>query len=149
MFVCVDKNWVVPGRFFQSLPVPYLSVCVFVTECSSQTFADCGQGSRCGGSGEVPRPVCPSVVVLSIHLSQYSVIIRPIIRPLIRLNDDPWGGDGRGRTGRGGGQHGGDGRGGATGGEGPGGGGASTGGEGPTSALCTGFTLGGGVAGVA
>jgi hypothetical protein len=22
MSVCVDKNWVVPGRFFQSLPVP-------------------------------------------------------------------------------------------------------------------------------
>jgi hypothetical protein len=21
--VCVDKNWAVPGRFFQSLPVPY------------------------------------------------------------------------------------------------------------------------------
>jgi len=20
--ICVDKNWVVPGRFFQSLPVP-------------------------------------------------------------------------------------------------------------------------------
>jgi hypothetical protein len=22
MSVCVDKNWAVPGRFFQSLPVP-------------------------------------------------------------------------------------------------------------------------------
>jgi len=22
VFVCVDKNWAMPGRFFQSLPVP-------------------------------------------------------------------------------------------------------------------------------
>jgi hypothetical protein len=22
VYVCVDKNWAVPGRFFQSLPVP-------------------------------------------------------------------------------------------------------------------------------
>jgi hypothetical protein len=42
--------WVVPGRFFQSLPVPcgvYLSV---VTNRAGQG----GQGSRCGGPGEVP-----------------------------------------------------------------------------------------------
>jgi len=22
VFVCVDKNWAMPGRFFQSLPIP-------------------------------------------------------------------------------------------------------------------------------
>jgi hypothetical protein len=32
-----------------------LSVCV-----TSQTFVDCGQGSRCGGPGEVPKPVWPA-----------------------------------------------------------------------------------------
>jgi hypothetical protein len=42
--------WAVPGRFFQSLPVPcgvYLSV---VTNKAGQG----SQGSRCGGPGEVP-----------------------------------------------------------------------------------------------
>jgi hypothetical protein len=29
---------------------------VRLSVCSSQTFADCGQGNRCGGPGEVPRP---------------------------------------------------------------------------------------------
>jgi len=29
---------------------------VYLSVCSSQTFADCGQGSHCGGPGEVPRP---------------------------------------------------------------------------------------------
>ncbi len=32
----------------------HTGVCLSV--CSSQTFADYGQGSRCGGPGEVPRP---------------------------------------------------------------------------------------------
>jgi hypothetical protein len=34
------------------------AICLFV--CSSQTFANCGQGSRCRGPGEVPRPVWPA-----------------------------------------------------------------------------------------
>ncbi len=46
--ICVDKNWAVPGRFFQSLPVP----------CGAgdkQGMAgQGGQGSRCGGPREVP-----------------------------------------------------------------------------------------------
>ncbi len=29
--------------------------------CSSHTFADCGQGSCCGGPGEVPRPFIHAV----------------------------------------------------------------------------------------
>jgi len=41
--VCVDKNWAVPGRFFQSLPVP----------CGDKEgrggAGQGGQGSRCGG----------------------------------------------------------------------------------------------------
>jgi hypothetical protein len=31
-------------------------VTLYLSVYSSQTFADCGQGSRCGGPGEVPRP---------------------------------------------------------------------------------------------
>jgi hypothetical protein len=31
-----------------------VTICLFV--CSSQTFANCDQSSRCGGSGEVPQP---------------------------------------------------------------------------------------------
>jgi hypothetical protein len=46
--VCVDKNWAVPGRFFQSLPVP----------CGAGDkqgrAGQGGQGSRCGGPREVP-----------------------------------------------------------------------------------------------
>jgi hypothetical protein len=46
--ICVDKNWAVPERFFQSLPVP----------CGAgdkQGMAgQGGQGSRCGGPREVP-----------------------------------------------------------------------------------------------
>jgi hypothetical protein len=49
--VYVDKNWALPGKFFQSLPVPCgarsLSV---VTNRAGQG----GQGNRCGGPGEVP-----------------------------------------------------------------------------------------------
>jgi hypothetical protein len=46
--VCVDKNWAVPGRFFQSLPVPYGAG-------DKQGMAgQGGQGSRCGGPREVP-----------------------------------------------------------------------------------------------
>jgi len=44
--------WAVPGRFFQSLPVPcgvYLSM---VTNRAGQGRA--GQGSCCGGPNEVP-----------------------------------------------------------------------------------------------
>ncbi len=44
--VCVDKNWAVPGRFFQSCPFPV----ELVTKGAGQG----GQGSRCGGPGEVP-----------------------------------------------------------------------------------------------
>jgi hypothetical protein len=39
--------WAVPGRFFQSLPVP-CGVCLFVVTNRV------GQGSCCGGPGEVP-----------------------------------------------------------------------------------------------
>jgi hypothetical protein len=43
--VCVDKNWAVPGRFFQSLPVP------------------CGAGDKQGrgraGHGRAGRPGQP------------------------------------------------------------------------------------------
>jgi hypothetical protein len=42
--IYVDKNWAVPGRFFRSLPFP------MVTTRARQG----GQGSRCGGLGEVP-----------------------------------------------------------------------------------------------
>jgi hypothetical protein len=46
--LCVDKNWAVPGRFFQSLPVP----------CGDKQgrvgAGQGGQGSRCRGSNEVP-----------------------------------------------------------------------------------------------
>jgi hypothetical protein len=46
--VCVDKNWAVPGRFFQSLPVP----------CGAgdkQGRGRAGQGrAACGGPREVP-----------------------------------------------------------------------------------------------
>jgi hypothetical protein len=41
MSVCVDKNWAVPGRFFQSLPLP------------------CGAGDKQGraaGQGRAGRP---------------------------------------------------------------------------------------------
>jgi hypothetical protein len=42
--------WAVPGKFFQSLPVP-CGVCLsMVTNRAGQG----GQGSRCGGPGEVP-----------------------------------------------------------------------------------------------
>ncbi len=45
MSVCVDKNWAVPGRFFQSLPVP------------------CGAGDKQGrgraGHGRAGRPGQP------------------------------------------------------------------------------------------
>jgi len=46
--VCVDKNWAVPGRFFQSLPVPYG---VYDKQGRARQG---GQGSRCGGLREVP-----------------------------------------------------------------------------------------------
>jgi len=37
MSVCVDKNWAVPGRFFQSLPLP------------------CGAGDKQGRAGRQGR----------------------------------------------------------------------------------------------
>jgi hypothetical protein len=37
--VCVDKNWAVPGRFFQSLPVP------------------CGAGDKQGRAGRPGQPL--------------------------------------------------------------------------------------------
>jgi hypothetical protein len=46
--VCVDKNWAVLGRLFQSLPVP-------CGACSLSVVTNrAGQGSRCGRLGEVP-----------------------------------------------------------------------------------------------
>ncbi len=39
VFVCVDKNWAVPGRFFQSLPVP------------------CGAGDKQGKAGQPGQPL--------------------------------------------------------------------------------------------
>jgi hypothetical protein len=42
-----------PTTHHQILCAP-LTLCLSV--CSSQTFADCDQGSRCGGPSEVPRP---------------------------------------------------------------------------------------------
>jgi len=42
--------WAVPGRFFQPLPVP-CGVCLSVMTNRARQG---GQGSRCGGSGEVP-----------------------------------------------------------------------------------------------
>jgi hypothetical protein len=50
MFVCVDKNWAVPGRFFQSLPVPYGAG----DKQGKGRAWQGGQGSRCGESREVP-----------------------------------------------------------------------------------------------
>ncbi len=50
--VCVDKNWAVPGRFFQSLPVP-----CGAGDKQGRGRAGHGrawQGSRCGGPREVP-----------------------------------------------------------------------------------------------
>jgi hypothetical protein len=48
--VCVDKNWAVPGRFFQSLPVP----CGAGDKQGRGRAGQGGQGSRCGGPREVP-----------------------------------------------------------------------------------------------
>jgi hypothetical protein len=48
--VCVDKNWAVPGRFFQSLPVP----CGAGDKQGRGRAWQGGQGSRCGGPREVP-----------------------------------------------------------------------------------------------
>jgi hypothetical protein len=48
--VCVDKNWAVPGRFFQSLPVP----CGAGDKQGKGMAGQGGQGSRCGGPREVP-----------------------------------------------------------------------------------------------
>jgi len=42
--------WAVPGRFFQSLPIPYGVYLFVVTNRARQG----GQGDRCGGPGEVP-----------------------------------------------------------------------------------------------
>jgi hypothetical protein len=50
MFVCVDKNWAVPGRFFQSLPVPYGAG----DKQGKGRAWQGGQGSRCGEPREVP-----------------------------------------------------------------------------------------------
>jgi len=44
--VCVDKNWVVPGRFFQHYPFP--------VELMTNRARQGGQGNRCGGPHEVP-----------------------------------------------------------------------------------------------
>jgi hypothetical protein len=46
----VDKNWAVPGRFFQSLPVP----CGAGDKQGKGRAWQGGQGSRCGGPREVP-----------------------------------------------------------------------------------------------
>jgi len=43
--VCVDKNWAVPGRFFQSLSVP-CGVCLFVvTGRARQPLRGAGRGA--------------------------------------------------------------------------------------------------------
>jgi hypothetical protein len=42
--------WAVPGRFFQSLPVPYGACLSVVTNRAGRG----GRGSCCGGPGEVP-----------------------------------------------------------------------------------------------
>jgi hypothetical protein len=47
--VCMSV-WAVPRRFFQSLPVP-CGVCLSVV---TNRAGQGGQGSRCGGSSEVP-----------------------------------------------------------------------------------------------
>jgi hypothetical protein len=44
--VCVDKNWAVPGRFFESLPVP----CGAGDKQGKGRAWQGGQGSRCGGA---------------------------------------------------------------------------------------------------
>jgi hypothetical protein len=55
MSVCVDKNWAVPGRFFQSLPVPCGAGDKQGRGRAGQGMAgQDGQGSRCGGPREVP-----------------------------------------------------------------------------------------------
>jgi hypothetical protein len=46
--VCVDKNWAVPGRFFQSLP------CGADDKQGRGRARQGGQGSRCGGPCKVP-----------------------------------------------------------------------------------------------
>jgi hypothetical protein len=46
--VCVDKNWAVPRRFFQSLPVPCGA------DDKQGRVGQAGQGSRCRGPREVP-----------------------------------------------------------------------------------------------
>ncbi len=38
------------------LPFTHYKRGVCLSVCSSHTFVDCGQGSRCGGPSEVPRP---------------------------------------------------------------------------------------------
>ncbi len=48
--VCVDKNWAVPGRFFQSLPVR----CGAGHKQGRGSAGQGGQGSHCGGPREVP-----------------------------------------------------------------------------------------------
>jgi len=54
--VCVDKNWAVPGRFFQSLPVPCLWLQTGQRRAGQGRgkAGQGGQGSRCRGPGEVP-----------------------------------------------------------------------------------------------
>ncbi len=45
------------GHLYSVMYISYIlkqTWCLYV--CSSQTFTDCGQGSRCRGPGEVPRP---------------------------------------------------------------------------------------------
>ncbi len=48
--VCVDKNWAVPGRFFQSLLVP----CGASDKQGRGRVGQGGQGSHCGEPREVP-----------------------------------------------------------------------------------------------
>jgi len=53
--VCVDKNWAVPGRFFQSLPVP------------------CGAGdkqSRAGWPGQLLRGAARSAISIEEILGE-------------------------------------------------------------------------------